>query len=59
MGIMLLSIFLSCSFIDLAKVIEVSAADASKQDKNNGSFNINCEGRVFELLAHDETEMNK
>ncbi|XP_019856658.1 PREDICTED: EH domain-binding protein 1-like protein 1 isoform X2 [Amphimedon queenslandica] len=46
-------------FIDLAKVIEVSAADASKQDKNNGTFNINCEGRVFELLAHDEAEMNK
>ena len=47
------------SFIDLVKVIDVNAVEKARQDKNNGSFNINCEGRVFELLAHDESEMTR
>ena len=46
-------------YIDLLKIISVTEVTASQQDKNNASFNIDCEGRTFQLQAHDESEMRR
>lgn len=46
-------------FIDLLKVISVSEVSPAQQDKNNASFNIQCEGRTFQLQAYDEAEMRR
>ena len=46
-------------YIDLVKIISVSEVSPAQQDKNNASFNIDCEGRTFQLQAHDESEMRR
>ncbi|KAI6661535.1 hypothetical protein LOD99_13408 [Oopsacas minuta] len=40
-------------YIDLEKVKKVEPQSPDKQDKNNASFTIEVEGRVFELLSVD------
>ena len=46
-------------FIDLLKVISIMELSPSLQDKNNASFNIECEGRIYQLQAYDEAEMRR
>ena len=37
-------------------IIGVEDVMSHKQDKNNASFNILTEKRIFSLMAHDEQE---
>jgi predicted component of type VI protein secretion system len=46
-------------YIDLLKVVNVSAADSASQDKNNASFNIDCEGRTYQLQSYDQSDMKR
>ena len=46
-------------FIDILKILSVLELAGSQQDKNNASFNIECEGRTYQLQAYDEAEMRR
>ena len=48
-----------CRFIDIDKVTLVNEVDASQQDRNNGSFRIHCEGRIYDLQAQNNADMKK
>lgn len=49
----------SLSFIDLTKLISVQEVSPAQQDKNNATFLVQCDGRTYQLLAHDEATMRK
>lgn len=46
-------------YIDIDKVISVQEVTASQQDKNHATFTVQCDGRTFQMQAHDETSMRK
>jgi hypothetical protein len=46
-------------FIDLDLVVSVQEVSPAQQDKNHATFLVQCEGRTFQLQAHDETTMRK
>lgn len=48
-----------CRYIDVDKVIGVHEVTASQQDKNHATFTVQCDGRTFQLQAHDEASMRK
>lgn len=41
------------------KVLAVQEVTASQQDKNHATFTVQCDGRTFQLQAHDEPNMRK
>lgn len=47
------------SYIDLDLVVSVQEVSPAQQDKNHATFLVQCEGRTFQLQAHDETTMRK
>ena len=46
-------------WIDLCKVKDVRKASSETQDKNNLTFEVETEGRVYELLAENGPDMEK
>jgi thiol-disulfide isomerase/thioredoxin len=46
-------------FIDLQSVVDVRVSPAGRQDKTECTFEVIVEGRTYELLAMDKTEMDK
>ena len=46
-------------FIDMDKVIGVQEVTASQQDKNHATFTVQCDGRTYQLQAHDEPSMRR
>ena len=46
-------------FIDLDRVISVQEVSAAQQDKNHATFLVQCDGRTYQLQAHDEATMRK
>jgi len=55
--------FLCCCrsgrYIDLDKVLSVQELSPTQQDKNQATFTVQCDGRTFQLQAHDEPSMRK
>lgn len=49
----------SLRFIDLDRVISVQEVSAAQQDKNHATFLVQCDGRTYQLQAHDEATMRK
>ena len=54
-----LSLPLSLRYIDLDRVISVQEVSAAQQDKNHATFLVQCDGRTYQLQAHDEATMRK
>ncbi len=46
-------------FIDLDKVLGVQEVSDAQQDKNHTTFTVQCDGRTFQLQAHDEPSMRR
>ena len=57
--VLVIYIFLTCSYIEIDKIVSVKALPGAQQDKTNCTFHVATEGRTYELLAHDEATMNK
>ncbi len=46
-------------FVALDLILVVEDVLPTNQDKNNASFNVITDGRVYELMARDEEEKEK
>ena len=47
------------SCIEMDKVTGVMEVNSAQQDKNHATFQVHCEGRIYQLQAQSEIEMKR